>query len=986
MKFTFQKTATGPSFGLALRLALALSLLLASLSLAQTAETGAVSGRVMDRDGAPMADVVVTGAQADGSNGRTVVTDAEGRFRLALLPPGTYGISVQAMDTVHEAAELRVSAGQTRELDVTLDVTRVADDITVTATAPLIDASTTEYSTTLSAEDLELLPTAREADDLVKFTPGARPDQVWGGSTSQANSYQLDGVGVNHPGFGGDFLLPNVDWIEEIEVKGLGAGAQYGSFQGGLINIVTKSGGNELKGAVRSNFESDGLNSSNLVAGEAGSERDERWELSADLSGPLVQDRLYYFVSAQQADTTTRIVDAGVADSVAFLPVEEERTETKLFGKLTWEPTQSDRLAFVLGADDVETENRGLDSFTAPEAGQTQDSPSMLYSAAWQRVVGGSGIVELKLSGFDASDDRLPQNGDRPAVQILGGDRELFGNAVYTRTRDLENTAVSASWDGFFDLGSTRHSLKIGFEADQGTWLETRRRNGGFTWRPEEGSGVFDPNDPSTWGFISSDWGGDIRLDAETRNQALYVQDDISVGDRLTLSLGVRYADWQGDITPGFSGGPSFEAIDADGLAPRVGLTWDAAGDGRWVVKAHFGRYYQSLFALMFDRAEGTDAFRNTEFWDWDLRADPDLGQAYNLGNREDFFFFFDDIPTGEQVGPVIDYDQPYVDQIVLGLETALDSKSRLGFTYIHRENEDILALVDRNLASNYTLFRGVRVIDFRSGDPVLGADGNPLVLGEMYVSNDDILFVGGAPGLDPSQVDGLTYDPDLVLTNADGAGREMDQVQVTYDRRAEGWNLAASLVWTDLVGNFFSVSGYDDAFGTGAGSFVEPNLGLNAQGALPNAAEWEFKLRLSGDLPWGLRGGLYLLWATGDTYTPSYTLDRRNHDFIAADGSFFDPDHIFGVNGQAIFLEPRGNRERDNFSTLDVFLEKHVPVGDAGLYFGLDVFNLLNEDAATGLVTTVGQQDPGDPSTLFGAVRSRQTPRTVRLNATLRF
>ncbi|MCG8455241.1 MAG: TonB-dependent receptor, partial [Holophagales bacterium] len=279
MKLDLHLQATCPLLRIALRTFFVL-LLAASgaIAHAQTAETGAIVGRVLDQDGQAMQDVVVTGARTDGSNMRTEVTDADGRYRLALLPPGTYRVTVQAMDEVTQAAEVRVSAGQMRELEVTIAITSVTESITVTAEAPLIDATSTEYSTTLSADELQLLPTAREADDLVKFTPGARPDQVWGGSTEQANSYQLDGVGVNHPGFGGDFLLPNVDWIEEIEIKGLGAGAQHGSFQGGLINIVTKSGGNDFAGTVRTNYESESLNSSNLIAAEAGSERDDRWE------------------------------------------------------------------------------------------------------------------------------------------------------------------------------------------------------------------------------------------------------------------------------------------------------------------------------------------------------------------------------------------------------------------------------------------------------------------------------------------------------------------------------------------------------------------------------------------------------------------------------------------------------------------------------------------------------------------------------------
>ena len=74
---------------------------------------------------------------------------------------------------------------------------------------------------------------------------------MFGGSTNQANLYQLDGVTVNAPGTGGSFLLPNVDWLEDFKVIALGAGAEYGNFQGGLINMVTKSGNNTLQGAVR---------------------------------------------------------------------------------------------------------------------------------------------------------------------------------------------------------------------------------------------------------------------------------------------------------------------------------------------------------------------------------------------------------------------------------------------------------------------------------------------------------------------------------------------------------------------------------------------------------------------------------------------------------------------------------------------------------------------------------------------------------------
>lgn len=970
-------------------LTLALVLAPAGAALGQTAETGVLAGRVVDAQGSALPGVSVAASRPDGSNQRRATTDTEGRFRLGFLPPGDYRLTA-GLDGFAEVqlVNLRVSAANSTEIEIRLlPADTVSEEITVTDATPLIDTGSTDAGSTLTAAELELLPTFRSATSLVAFTAGARPDQVWGGSTTQANAYQLDGVGVNNPGFGGDFLLPNVDWIEEIEVKGLGAGAEYGNFQGGLINLVTKSGGNELTGAVRLNWEDESINSSNVNALEAGEERDSRGEVSADVSGPILRDRLYYFISAQQARTDTRIVDGinSSAGEIAFLPVQEERTETKLYGKLNWDLTSSDRLGFVLIWDDVQTDNRDLDSFTAAEAATTQESPAFAYSAAWQKVIGGSSFLEVKLTGYDGENDRTPLNGDIPAVQILGGNRDIFRNALYTREQDLESQALTASFDRLFSLGGTSHQIKAGGSHERGSWLEQRRRNGGYTWRPEEGSGPFDPNDPATWGFISSDWGGRIRLDAESTNSAVFVQDNVELGRRLKLNLGLRYGWWTGDLTPGLTGGASFEAVSTDGFDPRIGLVFDIDGKGTLLGKAHWGRYHQSLFALMYDRAIGGDVFEDLEYWDWIGPGLPDLGRIYTEADRARFFEFFDSDPTGEEVGRVEGFEQPYVDQLVLSLEKAFGD-TKVALTYVNRENGDIAALVDRNLWDNYTAFYNVEVIDFRSGDPVLDANGNPLVLPVLYLRNDDIKRRGSAPGLTPAQIAGLNYDPDYVLTSEPSAVREFDQLQLSVDHRGRRWRASASLVWTELTGNFFSVSGYDDPFGTGAGAFVALNEQTNFDGKLENYSEWELKLRLSGDLVWGLRGGLFANFTRGDFYAPTYSIDNRNHDFYAANGAYFNFRLINGVNGQQILLEERGSREFEDYSVVDVYLDRPFKIGPTELVVSLDVFNLFDEDAVVSVKQSVNNQIPGDPTTLFGAPRLRQSARTVRLGLTLRF
>ncbi|MEM9557413.1 MAG: carboxypeptidase regulatory-like domain-containing protein [Acidobacteriota bacterium] len=992
MRPTVLLLLTARATGLCLALALGLSV--AAVAGAQTDQTGVLLGVVTDADGAPIDGAVVLLSRPDGAYAQNATSDTDGRYRVGFLTPGDYTVTVQAPGFGDFRAEgVDIDAASRRTLDVTLQsgADTIADEVTVTAARPLIERSTTEQSTTLDGEITEVLPIARTATDLVKLTPGGSNSALWGGSTSQANSYKLDGVSVSQPGEGGDFLLPNVDWIEEFQVRGLGAGAEYGNFQGGLVNIVTKSGSNQVRGGARLNLEDASLNSSTLDAREAGFEDDSRWEANVNLGGPLITDQLYYFVSYQQVERERRIVDDDASQDgrIVFLDLQEERTESKALAKLTWQPNDRGLLKALVGWDEVETENRGLDSFTAPAAAETQDSPSLVYNLAYTGGVGDQTFFELKLTGYDGDDDRTPKNGDLPSVRILGGDRETFRNAVFTRLDSPSSNGLSASVDRFVETGSISHQLKIGGEYTEGSWNERRIRSGGFTWRPEEDPDVpFIADDPSTWGFISSDWGSGISLDAETVNAALYVQDYVDLGERVRLSAGLRWSQWQGNLTPGFGapGAGSFEAVDDSAFDPRLGAVIDVNGDGSWVGKVHWGRYHQSLFALMFDRALGGAVFQDEEYWDWIGPGLPDVDRVYTLAEREQFFELFDIVSTASEVGPVLDYDQPFVDQLVVSLEHAVRPDWKLGLTYVRRENDDILALVDRNRESNYTEFNGVEVIDFRSGDPVLGPDGAPLVLDRVFVGNDDILGLGWAPGLSDADVAALAYDEDFVLTNAEGASRTMDQVQLVLEGRTERLDLQASLVWTDLVGDFFSVSGYDDPDGLGAGSFVEPNLRINDFGRLRGVNEWEAKLRLSADLPWKLRGGLYAFYGSGEPYTPTYSIDNRNHDFVAADGEVFNFRHFSNVNGEEIFLETRGTREVDSYSILDLHLDRLVDLGRTDLVLGFDVFNLFNEDAVRDLKTSVNDQETDDPTTLFEAPRRRLTPRTLRLYASLRW
>ena len=955
------------------RLAIGFILLgLSVWSLAQTSQTGTLRGTVYDQSGQGLPGVTILAGFEDGSYRKTLYTDDKGSFQAGFLKPGIYKVTAQMTGfQTQDVKGLVVEATSSRDIKITMKVSEVSEILVVEATLPMIEKESQELSSSLNADSIERLPMSRNVNDLVNFTAGASSSGIYGGSGSQANNYTMDGVSVNSTGYGGSFLLPNVNWIKDYQVKGLGAGAEYGNFQGGMINMVTKSGSNTFEGGAHLIFEQGSWNSTNLKAGDSGSEVDSFTELDVDVSGAFIPDRLYYFFSVEQQQENSNVIDyqsSLESGDLTFFNAREERTETKLYSKITWQLNPENNLNFVLGVDNVETDNRGLGSFTTLNATETQDSPSILYNLSWEKTLNASNFLEVKLTGYNGEDNRNSKYGDIAGVQVLGGDRNLGRNATYDRLRDLANNTLSITYNGFFNWGLTTHHIKAGGDYNQGTWLEQRIRNGGLTWRPEVDSDlVSNFENPESWGFISSDWGGGIRLDAETLNASVYAQDYINVTEGIDLSIGLRYGKWEGRITPGFSSGGQFTALSDSAVAPRIGLTADLFKNQKWIAKIHWGQYYQSMFALLYDRVLGADAFQDEEYWDWIGNNLPDLNADYNLQNREEFFEFYDSAPTSQEVGRVENYSQPYVDQLVLGLEHQLTDTWKIGLSYINRENQNILSLVDKNLDSNYTALHDIEVVNYRTGDAELDHEGNPLYLDTLYIRSEN-------------------YDPDYVLTKAENAYRKLDQIQLEAEGFSEAWSFNFSLVHSDLKGNFYSVSGYDDPSGTGAGAFVYRNQQINFDGNLRNQPEWVTKVRLTRDLPWDFRLGLYYLLESGSFITPTYSIDTRNDDFYDSNGDWIDYHLFTDVDGEQIFLTQRGSLELDDYSRLDLRVEKIIPFQKSRILLTLDAFNLFNADAATIVETGVNGQDPTNPGSLFGSVRSTQRPRTLQFRASFKW
>jgi hypothetical protein len=956
--------------------------------------------------GCPLSDANVRLVRGEGVVAREAITARDGSFRFDALSPGHYTATARHLGYRNaELAGIRLAGSQTLEIQVRLTrAPRRLSTIEVVASPVTIDATTPEVPIRLGRDYTEMLPSARDASSLISLVPGARTSQLWGGAPGVSNDYQMDGVSVNHPGTGGDFLALSVDWIESLDVRGLGAGAEHGNFQGGIINAITKTGDNDRRYTLRTNYESARLTATNLNAKEEGLEQAGRRELSGEALGPILRDRLFYFVGAQVVDRDLRSPDLTTDGATGFQPVREEQRDGRLLGKLTWLPALGERVDLLTGYSSFSTEHAGINGVDDPSATVAAKEPNAFYELSWNNSSSAVNQVDVRLGGFTSRETRFGYAGASvPGVQLFQlGRMPAYQNSAFDEVREPSSLGGSIHWTTRERLFGVDHRAVFGGDITRGRWRDERTRNGGLTWRPySTGVPNFDPVNPTTWQTVGSDWGGDVHLDSDDASEALFVQDYINLGSRLVVAPGLRVGHWAGYVRPectdsGMTTGcHRFEAVHATGLDPRLGLSWDLTGRNTLAVKAHWGRYHQGMFSLFFDRASGVNAYANERFY---YTAPPitDTRQTYTTTQRDasgsGFGTNYDELILNES-GRVENYRQPYVDQALLGLEKSFGSSLKLEILYTNRRNGDIVGLVDRNLASNYTPIYNVAVDQEFVNGIVLDANGRPLVLPKVYVSNRDLQAALAAVeanlktppdsllGYSTAYISQLQWNPDLVLTTLSQARRRYEQLTFLLRAFRPSWRGEASLTTARLRGNIPGVTGYGTA-GTefSAGPFVRPNEAINTDGTLPDALGLEGKLWLTAQLPYSLWGGFVYTHTLGERFTPSFQiLGRYRYTRIngVSGGEVLPDDALRDVLGQTLLVEPRGSRQYASRDVVDAHLEWRIHKGPIAT---LDLFNVFDSNALVLINTNIGDQDPHDPTSVFGAPRLRVSPRTLRI------
>ena len=775
-------------------LVLILALMCAGVASAQQT-TGTIAGRATDAQSlaVPGATVTLTGPQGS----KTTTTDGQGRFTFPYVTPGAYTIRVelQGFNAV-ERKDINVSLGQTVDLPLTMTVGALSETVDVTASSPLIDRTSTTTGAVISSDLLDRIPVGRRVSDTLYLAPGVSS----GGSVGQANpsmsgasglenQYVIDGVNVTNQGYGalGSYSIvfgslgnaTPFDFIKDVEVKTGGYEAEFGQSTGGVVNVITKSGSNAIKGSAFYYDRPSGLEGTwtevQTPNGTVQTTGSRSYDGGAEGGGPILKDRVFFFGAIDPSrDIRTFQAPAGFP---------------------------------LLSLGDVD---RTRDNLTYAAKGSTQFGNGQRIDASFfgdpsngingpQR---GDALLHQTTSGFSS----LNYGGHNQTVRYSGAVRpnwlleSYFAHAV----NNIAETPSVDAWEvtdrtvtpnvttggiGFYEAGNQSqseqyaikgtnfiggHQIRYGYEYDHSNWDQLNNYTGPTFTAPNGQTTATG----ATVEIIPDDTFGQIyRVDrarftagpTTTQNyQSFFVQDTWQVGNKLTVNPGLRYEQQT------LNGNALSNFTLKNNWAPRLGATY--APDGKTKVYGNWGRFYarmpndlaaRSLSAeLTVTRGDYFDAGLTQPVPDGTLAG----GQTTHL------------VLSGGTAGDTIDPNakMSYVDEFVVGLDREVLPHTSVGINYIHRNTGRVLEDVANCPMAAY-----------------FDDATSSICTGVSYILTNPT----SATAINP---DVIAADPSFANVTFADPRHVYDAVELTWNTRvANNWSALASYRWSRLRGNF---------------------------------------------------------------------------------------------------------------------------------------------------------------------------------------
>lgn len=989
---------------------------------AQSNTTGTLYGSVQ---GASGASVVLT--NKDNGSRRTLVVDSAGRFNAQSLVTGTYKVDLVVNGKVSKTTdnvEVRVGQGTEVSFATTLEAVQVL------ALRQKIDVASIGSTTVFTANDLAKVPVASNVGAVIQLAPSTtRGDSRYGG----ANAPSFGGAGASENayyinGFPVTTLLTQVGFsqlpfnsISQAQVLTGGYGAEFGRSTGGVVNIVTKSGGNEWVIGGQVSVTPNGMRATekNQFYEPVGTAMDGKIYFYNDLneqsstsqsfylSGPLIKDKLFMFLSGEQTKSTrSAIRTANTTTALSVLPSgwQEQTTETpRYLLKLDWNLTDANHVEYTRISDKVQNERsyygfnyrtNTRDSVAAGGASYLNWGPTPV--AAQQ----GSVTDILKYTGYLTDDltvtALIGKSFSPHEFNPLGYNPTLFRTASDSSVQipgftypNPQTTTSNILVPGAFDQNkgirldaeyklNDQHSIRAGLDRNTITSKSGNAYAGGGLWSygktapTDTRNGIFAApntvagNQYAQQGYIVERVLFSAASTPTVDQSAWYIEDKYKVTPNVLLSLGLRNEGFNNKNGDGLS----YVNLPTQ-LAPRFGASWDINGDASTKVFANVGRYHVPLPTNVAIRGAGSSLYTTERFVY--TGVDPVTGAPTGLtslgkpnsANNE----------YGQAKNPLEvaaeGMQGNFQDEYAIGFEKAVSKGLNVGgkFTYRnqrtaiddHCDDRPFLAWAARNNI-NTANFGGYNCALFNPG-----------------IANTFNIDMNGDGKLEK-----------IFLTAADMAMPPIKREYLAIDLFAEHpfdgkwWGKATytwSRNWGNSEGQVLSDIGQGDVATTQAWDF--PEFAVGADGPLPNQRTHQIKLfgYYQVDPQWGVGGNMLIASGrprncignapstTGDIFgTPSQITNYAGYG-----SAYFFCNGVYSPRGSAGSLPP-DVRLDVNFS--------YKPAALKGFGFKLDIFNLLNRQSIETIEERMYNTNATSIRTTFSSVQSYTAPRSMKLTA----
>lgn len=778
----------------------AVSVLATSDTLAQGL-SGALIGTVKDAQGGVVAGAVVHVSSPALIGGPAATsTNEKGHWRFPVLPAGTYTIQITNPGFApHREEGIELGAGATLERTVVLQLAAVAESVVIKGEGSRLEARHAGFSTRFDAEDIATIPTRRSSMfDFIRAAPGISPTSPSSGTMTtvsafgsgiNANMFLIDGTNFTCPCIGIARAEPGIDFIQEIQIQSVGASAEYGNLQGAVTNVITRQGGERFVFDASWYWQTSGLTSQPVrlpvrdTSKESGYERGLYRDVTTNVGGPVVRERLWFFSGYQHL----RDSDSQPGTDPAF-PRRYE--QDKVIAKLTWRPAARWQ-AFSSFHDEFwvnpqqPTIARPFAATLRPRASVPAITFGHVTHTFSDRTVWG-----VQVGRFVYSENSRPSTGDlttparRDAVTgFQSGAPERFGSTTLGRS-----SAKATLTHYRAGLLRTDHEFKLGGQVEKGGHHIMSVTPTGERFIDSNGA----PSEKVS--KAPSHIGGQFIT------AAAFISDAVTVGDRLTLNAGLRFehnraisqdlhaVDLDGRETSDIVPGPG-ALYTWNVFSPRLGITRKVGASGRTILRANYGRFYQGVLTAELDpfHPGATPTITTSVATGQIVRLeDPRVNLRLDRAMRP-----------------------PFTDEYSVGVDREFGRGVAMAIAYVRKEAHDTIGWTD--IAGQYR------------------EEMSPLADGRSVP-----VLVLDTPVTPPSA-------RRFLLTNQDDYSATYNGLVVAVDkRRARGWQAFGSYTWSRASGlqpssGTTAAGEQTNTIGPGGIFGRDPNDLTNARGRLPN-------------------------------------------------------------------------------------------------------------------------------------------------------